>query len=214
MAITFTRYTGTKYSILPKLTAKTVGLTAIRKTDMKLTGYDGSAIKILGLANVNVKYEGNSRTLEAIVVDCDKIPLLGRMWLHTFNNILKTFLVGNVENDLEKIISTTKKDLESTYSYKPKMVRQEKVHLKPDAAPKIIPSRRIPCAKINATTQKLDCWLKNDKINLARKEFRCPMPCTSDAVWKLSRRCLYFTKPSFSLKRRLHHEHGWRIAWP
>ncbi|XP_065318228.1 uncharacterized protein LOC135926321 isoform X2 [Gordionus sp. m RMFG-2023] len=81
--------TGTRYSILPKLTAKTVGITTIHKTDMRLTGYDGSAIKILGLANVNVKYEGNSHTLEAIVVDCDKIPLLGRMWLHTFNNILK-----------------------------------------------------------------------------------------------------------------------------
>ncbi|XP_065323671.1 uncharacterized protein LOC135930811 [Gordionus sp. m RMFG-2023] len=180
--------TGTKHSTLPKLTAKTVGITAIRKTDMRLTGYDGSAIKILGLANVNVKYEGNSHTLEAIVVDCDKIPLLGRVWLYTFN-ILKTFLVGNVENDLEKIISTTKKDLKSTYSYKPKMVRQEKVHLKLDAATKIILS-----AKIDATTQKLDCCLKHDKINLARKESRCPMPCTSDPVWTS---CLYFTKPSF-----------------
>ncbi|XP_065313404.1 uncharacterized protein LOC135922843 [Gordionus sp. m RMFG-2023] len=87
--------TGIKYNIL-KLTAKTVGITAISKTDMRLTGYDGSAIRILGLANVNIKYEGNSHTLEAIVVDSDKIPLLGRMWLHTFN-ILKTFLVGNVE---------------------------------------------------------------------------------------------------------------------
>ncbi|CAK9299219.1 unnamed protein product [Gordionus sp. m RMFG-2023] len=94
-----------------------------------------------------------SRSLEAIVVDCDKVPLLEQMWLHAFNNILKTFLVGSAENDLEKVILTTKKDLESTYSYKPNMVRQGKIHLKFDAVPKIIHPRRVPYAKINAKTQ-------------------------------------------------------------
>ncbi|CAK9290916.1 unnamed protein product [Gordionus sp. m RMFG-2023] len=150
--------------------------------------------------------------MEAIVVDCGKVPLLGRMWLHAFNNILKTFSVGNVENDLEKVILTTKKDHESTYSYKLNMVRQEKVYLKLDTVPKIIHPRRVPYVRIDAMTRELDGWLK-DNINLARGESRCPMPCIYDLIAKSAKGCLNFTKPSFGLKRRLHHEHGWRIAW-
>ncbi|XP_065318766.1 probable serine/threonine-protein kinase clkA [Gordionus sp. m RMFG-2023] len=132
--------TGSRFSIIPSSIAKSAGITELKKSNLKLTGYDGYQIKILGTAQISVNYEGVTKNLQAIVVNSNKSPLLGRTWLSAFKNILKNFL-GNIGDDycndkLTKLILNYKLKMAD----KPICKTNIKLRLKQNAVPKIIPN--------------------------------------------------------------------------
>ena len=57
---------------------------ALQQADLQLSTFTGEALKVLGYANVTVKYEQQTYSLKIYVVDAGRTPLFGRDWLqHT-----------------------------------------------------------------------------------------------------------------------------------
>ncbi|XP_065317406.1 uncharacterized protein LOC135925825 [Gordionus sp. m RMFG-2023] len=168
--------TGSKYSILPIHIAKKIGVKILNKSDIKLTGYDGNTINVLGTTKVKAKFEDKSQILTAYVVQSDKIALLGRTWIAVFRNILDRF-VNLVEEDYDNTIQELIKQCESKLSKKPILRNYVKLHLKQGATPKIIPPRRVPYSRIDLVTKELQKWI-SDKIIEPVEEVRWASPLT------------------------------------
>ncbi|XP_065323738.1 uncharacterized protein LOC135930867 [Gordionus sp. m RMFG-2023] len=153
--------TGSRYSILPIHIAK-IGVKILNKSDIKLTGYDGNTINVLGTTKVKAKFEDKSQILTAYVVQSDKFALLGRTWITVFGNILDKF-VNMVEDDFDNTIQELIKQCNFKLNKKPMLRSYVKLRLKHDATPKIIPPRRIPYSRIDLITKELQKWIK-DKV--------------------------------------------------
>ena len=54
---------------------------ALQQADLQLSTFTGEALKVLGFANVTVKYEQQTYSLKIYVVDAGRTPLFGRDWL-------------------------------------------------------------------------------------------------------------------------------------
>ncbi|CAK9290701.1 unnamed protein product [Gordionus sp. m RMFG-2023] len=80
--------TGSKFTIIPHDMAKQIGIKDLKKSTLQLTAYDGNLIKIIGVTQVKVTYEGITKHLQAVIVKSNKNALLGRMWINAFSNIL------------------------------------------------------------------------------------------------------------------------------
>ncbi|XP_065315645.1 GATA zinc finger domain-containing protein 4-like [Gordionus sp. m RMFG-2023] len=70
--------TGSKHTIIPHGLAKKLGVRDVKKSELQLTAYDGNLIKIIGITQVKVTYEGISKYLQAVVVESRKNALLGQ----------------------------------------------------------------------------------------------------------------------------------------
>ncbi|XP_065315268.1 putative uncharacterized protein DDB_G0292292 [Gordionus sp. m RMFG-2023] len=113
--------TGSKHTIIPHGLAKKLGIRDLKKSELKLTAYDGNLIKIIGTTQVKVTYEGISKCLQAVVVKSINVDI-------------------NYEDEIKKLI----KECESKLTNGPINKASIKLHLRRDAQPKIIPPRRIP----------------------------------------------------------------------
>ncbi|XP_065314926.1 mitochondrial substrate carrier family protein Y-like [Gordionus sp. m RMFG-2023] len=171
---------GSKHTIIPHGLAKKLGIRDVKKSELQLTAYDGNLIKIIGITQVKVTYEGISKYLQVVVVESRKNALLGRIWINAFKNILKKFIANvdiNYEDEIKKLI----KECESKLTNGPINKASVKLHLKRDAQPKIIPPSRIPYLKIDLMSNELKKWIP-DKIIEPVNDVRWASPVT--AVYK------------------------------
>ncbi|XP_065323909.1 uncharacterized protein LOC135930995 [Gordionus sp. m RMFG-2023] len=169
--------TGSRYNILPIHIAKKIGVKILNKSDIKLTGYDGNTINVLGTTKFKAKFEDKSQILTACVVQSDKIALLGRTWITVFGNILDKF-VNMFEDDYDNTIQELIKQCNFKLNKKPMLRSYVKLRLKHDATPKIIPPRCIPYSRIDLITKELQKWI-NDKIIEPVVDVRWASPLTS-----------------------------------
>ncbi|XP_065315258.1 putative uncharacterized protein DDB_G0275317 [Gordionus sp. m RMFG-2023] len=114
--------TGSKHTIIiPHGLAKKLGIKDVKKSELQLTAYDGNLIKIIGITQVKVTYEGISKYVQAVVVESTNVDT-------------------NYEDEIKKLI----KECESKLTNGPINKASVKLHLRRDAQPKIIPPRCIP----------------------------------------------------------------------
>ncbi|XP_065315346.1 probable serine/threonine-protein kinase tsuA [Gordionus sp. m RMFG-2023] len=196
--------TGTKFTILLKYMIEKVGIKNIKKSNIQLSGYDGKTIQVIGSTR-NVEYEGSSQILDALIINSNKMPLLGRSWLKHFKNILERFISlidTDHKNDLAELISNCKSKLNN----KPVIKTQVRLRLKLNAKPKIIPPRRVPYSRAGKQNHRagksrwaspLTPVFKNNgslrlctdfkgTVNPALEDFKYPIPRINDLIAKLA----------------------------
>ena len=140
----------------------------LQSSDMPLRSYTKTPIKVMGVIDVHVEYNGQSHTLPLVVVDGQGPPLFGRKWLRKIKLPWSTIFnlesschsaktMENTDSKLKKILDENKK----LFNEEPGLLRGFEAHLdiKENAQPIFCKARPVPFAiksKIEEELQRLE----------------------------------------------------------
>ncbi|XP_045541419.1 uncharacterized protein LOC123722901 [Papilio machaon] len=106
--IQFKLDTGADVNVLPRRYLQKIGMTSdsLMKSAVKLRGYSGGDIKVVGRCNIKVKYKDVNYILDFIIADVDSPPILGCQSCQELNLIKLTLAISKQSNDnfKEKIL--------------------------------------------------------------------------------------------------------------
>lgn len=133
-------------------------------TNLKLSTYCGTALKVVGLIEVDVKFEHKKQRLQLYVIDADRHALLGRDWIRKLDVDLNKFMITSVDS-LNSATITLDPQIQSIIK-KYFVVFGESagkitgasatISLKSDARPVFIRARQVPFAIKPLVERELD----------------------------------------------------------
>ncbi|KPJ13895.1 Retrotransposable element Tf2 155 kDa protein type 1 [Papilio machaon] len=93
--IQFKLDTGADVNVLPRRYLQKIGMTSdsLMKSAVKLRGYSGGDIKVVGRCNIKVKYKDVNYILDFIIADVDSPPILGCQSCQELNLIKLTLAI-------------------------------------------------------------------------------------------------------------------------
>ncbi|XP_028178743.1 uncharacterized protein LOC114366161 [Ostrinia furnacalis] len=151
--INFKLDTGADVNILPKTYLKDLNILdrELARTTLKLQGYAGSKIEVLGKCFLKVIYKQNVYILRFIVVNTQSPPILGRSSCAEMNLIQRVMAVKHITNTSVNILDKFP-DLFSGIGCLPGTY---KIELKEDAQPVVHAPRKLPVALKEQVRNKL-----------------------------------------------------------
>ena len=129
----------------------------IKNTDLRLTTYCKTSVKVIGYVEVKVEYNDVTRLLHMYVTDTDREPLLGREWIRQLQVQLNNTLYTLVE-DTERLLQNTLVEYQNKLDEKSTKIRdvQARLTLVEGARPVFLKARRVPFKLIPLVEQEID----------------------------------------------------------
>lgn len=147
--VTFKLDTGADVNIIPlnKLKQLNVTESELTRTSIKLHGYSGSELKVVGKCFLKLKYKTNIYILDFLIVDTDSSPILGHSSCQQLNLIKRVFSVNTKNNILDEYsdVFVGLGCLPGTY----------KIELKDNVTPVVHAPRKLPEALKDKIKSKL-----------------------------------------------------------
>ena len=143
--------TGASVSLISENTFRSTWLAKkrppLQPSSARLYTYSGELIEVLGSISVTVHYKDHaSKQQSLLVVSTDGPSLLGRDWLHAITLDWKRL------NRVHHVHHTALQDVLDQYAglFKPEMGTLQrntaKIHIKPNARPRVLRARPVPYA--------------------------------------------------------------------
>uniref|UniRef100_A0AAQ4NRX0 Gypsy retrotransposon integrase-like protein 1 n=1 Tax=Gasterosteus aculeatus aculeatus TaxID=481459 RepID=A0AAQ4NRX0_GASAC len=135
----------------------------IKQTNLLLKSYTGEKIKVVGVAEVEVNYERQVKTLPLVVVKGTGPSLLGRGWLEALK--LKWEEIKNVRTEAQSLQDVLVRN-EDVFKQELGMLKGMKatIRVSAEAHPKFYRPRSVPYAMRAKVEEEIDRLLKEDII--------------------------------------------------
>ncbi|XP_045541431.1 uncharacterized protein LOC123722914 [Papilio machaon] len=154
--IQFKLDTGADVNVLPRRYLQKIGMTSdsLMKSAVKLRGYSGGDIKVVGRCNIKVKYKDVNYILDFIIADVDSPPILGCQSCQELNLIKLTLAISKQSNDnfKEKILHEYKDVFEGLGC----MPGEYKIAIDKSVRPVVHAPRKLPVAIKEKVKNKLN----------------------------------------------------------
>lgn len=150
--------TGSDVNIIPQSVLSSLKEKCeIKPTHARLEGYFGKVAKPLGKVTLQVEFKSKYYPIEFMVVDTDRVPVLGRDTSVELGVVKRVRSVVATQGLLEKYSDV----FEGLGTIKGVVYDMK---MKPDAKPVVNPPRRVPYALRNRLKESLDNLVKDDVI--------------------------------------------------
>lgn len=162
--IKFKLDTGADVNVLPLRLLSDVGMRQndLISTRLKLSGYSGDRIRVVGKCLLKLKYRTSVYILSFIIADVASPPILGRAACEELNLIKRIMAVGAIEdnNSSIKILN----EYEDVFLGMGCLPGEYKIRLQPNARPVVHAPRKLPIALRDGIKHKLDEMLRQGVI--------------------------------------------------
>lgn len=155
--------TGADVNVIPRRYLKQAGIDEIHlsESSVKLRGYSGRDIKVLGKCNLKVLYKQNEYILEFIVADVASPPILGRDSCCELNVIKLTLAVTSTSESSYSYITNEYSDVFEGIGCMP---GEYKIEIDSSITPVVHAPRKVPVALRDSIKQKLDAMVNEGII--------------------------------------------------
>lgn len=152
--INFKLDTGADVNVLPQKYLKTMRIEEkeLTKTKLKLQGYSGSNISVIGKCFLKFKHRSTDYILQFIVVDSDSAPILGRSSCEELNLVKRVWSI-NLKNKSNENILEEYPDVFQGIGCLP---GKYKIELKHNIQPVVHAPRKLPVALKSQIKNKID----------------------------------------------------------
>ncbi|XP_058816399.1 uncharacterized protein K02A2.6-like [Topomyia yanbarensis] len=124
----------------------------LHPTDIELRSYCGNKIRVYGIVDAEVAYNGQSNQLRLFVVDTKRHPLLGREWMRAlqldWNDIMRFDSVDRISlcNPLPQAVKGLMEEFPAVFEESIGKINgiQASLHIKPDSKPIFLKARTLP----------------------------------------------------------------------
>lgn len=142
--ISFKLDTGADVSVLPKRFLGSIGLEAgdLTKTSIKLHGYSGGNIPVVGKCFLKVNYKENTYFIKFIIANVDSPPVLGRSSCEELNLLKRIMFIDQPTNSSENILD----EFPNIFKGMGCLPGEYKIQLDKNVSPIVHAPRKLPIA--------------------------------------------------------------------